>query len=114
MIPHCLNNQLTDGGKVVRPTHRPRSTPQKHYFSASGAFFLSEAEKILGPNAAGRIRYIEKNHLPHRASNPRPILDSRLLDGSEVVSLTCRRTALYPQEDSWYSFLLEAESTPGP
>jgi hypothetical protein len=21
--------------------------------------------------------------------------------------------ALYPQEDSWYSFLLEAESTPG-
>jgi hypothetical protein len=23
-------------------------------------------------------------------------------------------TALYPQEDSWYSFLLEAESTPGP
>jgi hypothetical protein len=22
--------------------------------------------------------------------------------------------ALYPQEDSWYSFLLEAESTPGP
>jgi hypothetical protein len=22
--------------------------------------------------------------------------------------------ALYPQEDSWYSFLLESESTPGP
>jgi hypothetical protein len=22
--------------------------------------------------------------------------------------------ALYPQEDSWYSFLWEAESTPGP
>jgi hypothetical protein len=22
--------------------------------------------------------------------------------------------AFYPQEDSWYSFLLEAESTPGP
>jgi hypothetical protein len=22
--------------------------------------------------------------------------------------------ALYPQEDSWYSFLLEAKSTPGP
>jgi hypothetical protein len=22
--------------------------------------------------------------------------------------------ALYPQEDSWFSFLLEAESTPGP
>jgi hypothetical protein len=41
-------------------------------------------------------------------------LDNRLTDGGEVVSLTRRPTALYPQEDSWYSFLLEAESTPGP
>jgi hypothetical protein len=39
-------------------------------------------------------------------------LDSRLTDGGEVVSLTL--DAFYPQEDSWYSFLLEAESTPGP
>jgi hypothetical protein len=22
-IPHCLDSRLTDGGKVVRPTHRP-------------------------------------------------------------------------------------------
>jgi hypothetical protein len=22
-IPHCLDNRLTDGGKVVSPTHRP-------------------------------------------------------------------------------------------
>jgi hypothetical protein len=34
-------------------------------------------------------------------------LDNRLTDGGEVVSLT-------PQDDSWYSFLLEAESTPRP
>jgi hypothetical protein len=34
-IPHCLDNRLTDGSKVVSPTHRSRSTPQKHYFSAS-------------------------------------------------------------------------------
>jgi hypothetical protein len=27
---------------------------------------------------------------------------------------TYTSAALYPQEDSWYSFLLEAESTPGP
>jgi hypothetical protein len=39
-------------------------------------------------------------------------LDNRLTDGGEV-SLT-RPPALYPQEYSWYSFLLEAESTPGP
>jgi hypothetical protein len=38
-IPHCLDNRLTDGSKVVIPTHRPRSTPQKHNFSASGTHF---------------------------------------------------------------------------
>jgi hypothetical protein len=31
-IQHCLDNRLTDGSKVVNPAHRPRSTPQKHYF----------------------------------------------------------------------------------
>jgi hypothetical protein len=35
-IPHCLDSRLTDDGKVDITTHRPRSTPQKHYFSASG------------------------------------------------------------------------------
>jgi hypothetical protein len=38
-IPHCLGKRLTDGGKVVSPTHQPRSTLQKHYFSASGTHF---------------------------------------------------------------------------
>jgi hypothetical protein len=41
------------------------------------------------------------------------LLDNRLTDGGKVVSLT-RRPPFTPQEDSWYSFLLEAESTPGP
>jgi hypothetical protein len=31
-IPHCLDNRLTDGGKVVSPTHPPHFTPQKHYY----------------------------------------------------------------------------------
>jgi hypothetical protein len=39
-------------------------------------------------------------------------LDNRLTVGGDVVSLTCRPASLYPQEVSWYSFLLEAESTP--
>jgi hypothetical protein len=43
--------------------------------------------------------------LPH-------ILDNRLTDGGEVVSLT-RRPCFNPREDSWYSLLLEAESTQG-
>jgi hypothetical protein len=40
-------------------------------------------------------------------------LDNRLTDGGEVVSLS-RRPPFTPQEGPWYSFLLEAESNPGP
>jgi hypothetical protein len=49
----------------------------------------------------------ETSRLPHS-------LDNRLTDGGEVVSPTRLPATLYPQEDSWYSCLLEAESTPGP
>jgi hypothetical protein len=35
-------------------------------------------------------------------------VDSRVADGGEVVILT-PRTLFAAQEDSWYSFLLEAE-----
>jgi hypothetical protein len=41
-------------------------------------------------------------------------LENRLTDGGEVVSLIHQPAALYHQEDSWYSFLLEAESILGP
>jgi hypothetical protein len=43
-IPHCH----TDGCEVVSLTHRPRSTPQKHYLSASGAHFCQWLSKPLG------------------------------------------------------------------
>jgi hypothetical protein len=39
MISYCLDSRLTDGGKIVSPTHRPRSTAQKHYLFASGTHF---------------------------------------------------------------------------
>jgi hypothetical protein len=39
--------------------------------------------------------------------------DIRLTDGGKFVSLR-RRSFLPPREDSWYSYMLEAESTPGP
>jgi hypothetical protein len=48
----------------------------------------------------------ERSRLPH-------FLDNRLTDGGTVASLT-RRPPFTPREDSWYSLLLEAESTPGP
>jgi hypothetical protein len=41
-------------------------------------------------------------------------LHNQLRDGGEIVSLMPRLAALLPQENSWYSFLLEAESTPVP
>jgi hypothetical protein len=47
----------------------------------------------------------ETSRLPH-------FLDNRLTDGGEDVSLT-RRPPDTPQNASWYSFLLDAESTPG-
>jgi hypothetical protein len=46
-VPHCLDSRLTDGGKVVSPTQRPRSSPQKHYMSASGTrSWLEELGKL--------------------------------------------------------------------
>jgi hypothetical protein len=48
----------------------------------------------------------DRSRLPH-------LLHNRHTDGGKVVSLT-RRPPFTPQESSWYSFLLEAESTPGP
>jgi hypothetical protein len=48
----------------------------------------------------------QTSRLPHS-------LDNRLTGGGEVMSLT-RRPPFAPQEDMWYSFLLEAESTARP
>jgi hypothetical protein len=44
---------------------------------------------------------------------PRFSLENRLTDGGKVVRLM-RRPPFTPQDDSWYSFLSEAVSTPGP
>jgi hypothetical protein len=43
----------------------------------------------------------------------RRLLDNRLTDGGEAVSFK-RRPPFTPQKVSWHSFLLDAESTPGP
>jgi hypothetical protein len=44
-VPHCLNNRLTDGGKVVNLTPRPTFTPQEDSWYS----FLLEAESSSGP-----------------------------------------------------------------
>jgi hypothetical protein len=48
----------------------------------------------------------ETSRIPH-------FLENRLTNGGEAVSPT-RRPPFTHQEVSWYSFLLETESTPGP
>jgi hypothetical protein len=64
--------RLTDCGKIVSPTHRPRFSPWKHYFSATGTNFcrtLSKPQGLVRPEGLGKL---EKFHSPHRVSNPRP------------------------------------------
>jgi hypothetical protein len=65
--------------------------------------FISKAIPVTG---RGGPCGCETSRLPR-------FLDNRLADGGEVVRLTLW-SLFTPQEDSWYSFLLEAESTPGP
>jgi hypothetical protein len=58
-IPHCLDSRLTDGGKVVNPTHQLHITPQKHYFSAFGTHFclrLSKAQGLVQPEGLGKLK----------------------------------------------------------
>jgi hypothetical protein len=60
--------------------------------------------KVIPVTDRGGPYSCETSRLPH--------VDNRLTDGGECVSLM-RLPPFTPQKDSWYSFLLEAESTPG-
>jgi hypothetical protein len=68
-IPHCVDNRLTDGGKVVSPKHRPHFTPQKHYFFyVSAIHFCYRPSKSIGlvrPEGLGKFKTSV-----HRVSNP--------------------------------------------
>jgi hypothetical protein len=66
---------------------------------------LRKKVKLFLLTICGSPQGCETSRLPH-------FLDTRLKDGSEVDSLT-HRPPFTPQEDTWYSFLLEAESTLG-
>jgi hypothetical protein len=58
-IPHCLDSRLTDGSRVVSPTHWMRSTPQKHYFSASGTHFCyrwTEPQGQVRPEGLSKLK----------------------------------------------------------
>jgi hypothetical protein len=58
-MPQCLDSGLTDSVKVVGPTHRQRSTLQKHYYSASGLHFcyrLSKPQGQVRPEGLGKLK----------------------------------------------------------
>jgi hypothetical protein len=60
-IPHCIDNPLADSGKVVSPMHQPRSTLQKHYFSATGTHFCQrfcKPQAIVWLEGLGKLKKI--------------------------------------------------------
>jgi hypothetical protein len=77
----------------------------KHNYIVLNLLFL-ECKKAIPVTGREGPSGCERSRLPH-------LLDNRLTDGGKVVSLT-HWPRFTPQEDSWYSFLLEAELTPGP
>jgi len=56
-------------------------------------------QALSGPEGSSKLRF--------------PDFMTTAQDGGKVVSLT-HRPPLLPRKYTWYSFLLEAESTPGP
>jgi hypothetical protein len=69
-------------------------------------FVLWSKGKAIRVTGRGGPWSCETSRLPH-------LLDSRLRDGGEVSSLT-HWPPFTRQKDSWHSFHLQAESTPGP
>jgi hypothetical protein len=60
-FPHCTDNRLTDAGKAASPTHRPSSTPQNNYFSASGThlcYRLSKAQGLVRPEGLDKLKIL--------------------------------------------------------
>jgi hypothetical protein len=97
----------------LQPKYYPQHPVLKHLPSVlllkcDGLNFMPvyKKGKPIPVTGRGGPQGCETSRLPHFIGN-------RLRDGGEVVSLK-RRPPFTPQEDSWYSYLLEAESTPGP
>jgi hypothetical protein len=58
-IPHCLDNLLIDGGKVVSPTLRPHFTPQKHEFFLMFPVLISVRgpQGLVRPEGLGKLKF---------------------------------------------------------
>jgi hypothetical protein len=118
---HLLDNQLTDGSQVVSFTRQaiPVTGHECPYVCETSRFsHLLENQLTDGSQVVSFTRQavpVTGHEGPYVCETSRfsHLLDSRLRSSGEVVSLT-RPPHCTPQEDFWYSFLLEAESTPEP
>ena len=77
---------------------------ESNRYSAMGTKCKKEGKAVplqawTGPEGFNKLRF--------------PDFVTTAQDGGKVVSLT-HRPPLHPRKYSWYLFLLEAESTPGP
>jgi hypothetical protein len=97
---NCLVSPSDSNAK----NHLLRPYAEKDYSTKITTLCKGKAAPVTG---SGSPQGCEMSRFPH-------FLDNRLIDGDEVVSFTRRPAGLYPQEDSWYFFLLEAESNPRP
>jgi hypothetical protein len=72
---------------------------------ASGMFYMAGFNIPLKRRALSELDgFVLSYLLPWEPKNPTPM----------TLAQDIQRLPFTPQEDSWYSFLLEAESTPGP
>jgi hypothetical protein len=88
--------------KDVRISSQPSAiqimVDQKQQKNAKGKGKAVPLQAWSGPEGSRKLRF--------------PDYMTTAQDGGKVVSLSTGR--LHPRKCSWYSFLLEAESTPGP
>jgi hypothetical protein len=70
------------------------------------SFYCGYWRKAIAVTRPGGPKCCETSKFPH-------FLYNRLIYGGEVISVT-HRPPFTSQDYSWYSFLLEAESTLGP
>jgi hypothetical protein len=109
--PHCFWSRLDLARSCNWGAHLREPSEFRGAFQSpvSGIVMKYRGKgKVMPETGLGDLLGCETSRLPY-------FLDNGLTDGGEDVSLTRRPAApLTPQENSWYSFLLEAESTAGP
>jgi hypothetical protein len=102
-IPHCLDNRLIDGGKVVSLMHRPHFISQKHYF-----FIVSGTQGLVRPEGLGKFKIS-----PRRVSKPEGRLDHYattcpLLDVRNTYGILLRKL-----EEKWQFLYSDPAGLPG-